>query len=119
MTIHKRRIHAIIHIATVAAGGVGTGLAKLPGADLPVLCALQQAMIIAIGHEYGCELAKTDAKHLLLTFPAGYGGKTLSSILIGWLPGFGPVIKASTAMVITETVGWTANAYFANSDTGN
>lgn len=113
----QRRIHVIIHIATVTAGGVGAGFAKLPGADMPVLCALQQAMIIAIGHEYGRDLAKTDAKHLLLTFPAGYGGKTLSGILIGWLPGFGQVIKASTAMVITETVGWTANAYFSNSDT--
>jgi uncharacterized protein (DUF697 family) len=116
MSIKKTRIHAIIHIATVTAGSVGAGFAKIPGADMPLLCALQQAMIIAIGHEYGRDLAKTDAKHLLLTFPSGYGGKALSGLLIGWLPGFGPVIKASTAMVITETVGWTANAYFANSD---
>jgi uncharacterized protein (DUF697 family) len=116
MTLKQRRVHSIIHVATLAAGSIGAGLAKLPGADMPLLCALQQAMIIAIGHEYGCELAKTDAKHLLLTFPAGYGGKALSGVLIGWVPGFGQIIKASTAMVITETVGWTANAYFAKND---
>jgi len=119
MKMKQRRIHAIIHFATLAAGGVGFGLAKLPGSDMPVLCVLQQAMIIAIGHEYGCELAKTDAKHLLFTFPAGYGGKALSGVLIGWLPGFGSLIRASTAMVITESIGWTANAYFANSDSND
>lgn len=119
MTTKQRRIHAIIHISTMVAGSVGAGLAKIPGSDMPVLCTLQSAMIIAIGHEYGCELTKTDAKHILLTFPAGYGGRALSGFLIGWFPGVGSLVKASTAMVITETVGWAANAYFANDDSSN
>ena len=110
----KKKIHAIIHTATLTAGGIGAGFAQLPGADMPVLTALQTAMIIAIGHEYGVELTKTSAKSILLTFPAGYGGQAFARYLVSWIPGYGNVIKASTAMVITETVGWTANAYFSN-----
>ena len=112
----KKKIHAIIHTATLTAGGIGAGFAQLPGADMPVLTALQTAMIIAIGHEHGIELTKTSAKSILLTFPAGYGGRALARYLIGMIPGYGNALKASTAMVMTETVGWTANAYFANSE---
>lgn len=112
MTTKSQKIHAIIHTATVTAGGIGAGLAQLPGADMPALMALQTAMIIAIGHEHGCEISKANAKSILLTFPAGYGGRALSQFLIGWIPGFGNAINASTAMAITETIGWTADAYF-------
>ena len=112
----KKKIHAIIHTATLTAGGIGAGLAQLPGADMPVLTALQTAMIIAIGQEHGVELTRTSAKSILLTFPAGYGGRAIARYLVGWIPGYGNVLKASTAMVLTETVGWTAKAYFANNE---
>ena len=81
---------------------------------MPVLTALQTAMIVAIGHEHGCEITKASAKSLLLTFPGGYGGRALSQYLIGWIPGYGNAINASTAMAITEAIGWAANAYFAS-----
>lgn len=113
MTLKIKKIHAIIHTATVTAGGIGAGLANLPGSDMPVLNALQTAMIIAIGHEHGCEITKTSARSLLLTFPGGYGGRVLSQFLTGWIPGYGNVVNASTAMMVTEAIGWTAHAYFA------
>ena len=81
---------------------------------MPVLTALQTAMIVAIGHEHGCEITKASAKSLLLTFPGGYGGRVLSQYFIAWIPGYGNAISASTAMVITEAIGWAANAYFTN-----
>jgi len=96
----------------VTAGGIGAGLAQLPGSDMPALMALQTAMIVAIGHEHGQEITKTHAKSLLLTLPAGYGGRAISQFLIGWIPGLGNVINATTAATITETIGWSANAYF-------
>ena len=117
MVSKNQKIHAIIHTTTVTAGGIGAGLAQIPGADMPVLTALQTAMIIAIGHEHGCEFSKASAKSLLLTFPGSYGGRALAQYLLGWLPGYGNVINASTAMAITETIGWTADAYFKNNDT--
>ena len=119
MITKKRRIQAIIHAATVSAGVIGSGLANLPGSDMPVLTALQTAMIIAIGHEYNCEFTKASAKSLLLTFPSGYGGRVISQCLIGWIPGYGNAVNASTAMVMTQTIGWIANAYFATGQTSN
>ena len=113
MITKKSKVHAIIHAATVSAGVVGAGLANLPGSDMPVLTALQTAMIVAIGHEHGCELTKASARSLLLTFPSGYGGRAISQYLIGWFPGYGNVVNATTAMVMTQTVGWIANEYFS------
>lgn len=112
MAKNSKKVHAIIHTASVTAGGVGAGLAQLPGADMPALVALQTAMIIAIGHEHGCELSKSKAKSILLTFPAGYAGRSVSQFLVGWIPGYGNAINASTAITITETIGWAADAYF-------
>lgn len=112
MSTKSKKIHAIIHTASVTAGGIGAGLAQLPGADMPALMALQTAMIIAIGHEHDCEITKSKAKSILLTFPAGYGGRALSQFLVGWIPGYGNAINAGTAMSITESIGWAADAYF-------
>jgi uncharacterized protein (DUF697 family) len=80
---------------------------------MPILIALQTAMIIAIGTEYGCSVTKANAKSILLTLPASYCGRAFSQYLIGWLPGYGNSIKACSAIAITESVGWAANAYFA------
>lgn len=112
MASNNKKIHAIIHTASATAGGIGAGLAQLPGSDMPVLMTLQTAMIVAIGHEHGCEITKTHAKSLLLTFPAGYGGRAISQFLIGWIPGFGNAINATTAATITESIGWAADSYF-------
>ena len=51
MATKKQKIHAIIHAASLTAGGIGSGLAQIPGADMPILMALQTAMIVAIGAE--------------------------------------------------------------------
>ena len=119
MATKNPKIHAIIHTTTLTAGGIGAGLAQIPGGDMPILMALQTAMIVAIGHEHSCSITKANAKSILLTFPAGYGGRALSQYLAGWLPGIGNLINASTAMAITETIGWTAEAYFASNEINN
>jgi len=100
----------------MTAGGIGSGLAQIPGSDMPILTSLQTAMIIAIATEHDCTITKANAKAILLTLPAGYGGRALSQFLIGWIPGYGNAINASTAMAMTETIGWIADAYFANDD---
>ena len=35
--IKKRKCHTVIHSASAAAAGVGSGLAQIPGSDSPVL----------------------------------------------------------------------------------
>ena len=83
---------------------------------MPVLMALQTAMIVAIATEYDYTITKANAKSMLLTLSAGYGGRALSQFLIGWIPGYGNAINASTAAAITETIGFAAYAYFSNAD---
>ena len=83
---------------------------------MPILMALQTALIIAIGTEHDCTITKANAKSIMLTLPAGYGGRALSQFLIGWIPGYGNAINATTAATMTEAIGWMADAYFANGD---
>ena len=116
MATRNEKTHLIIHTAALSAAGVGGGLAQIPGADMPVIMGLQTAMIIAVGNEYGATVTETAAVDLLLTFAAGMGGRFLSQLLVGWVPGLGNFINASTAASITEAIGWAANAYFSKDD---
>ena len=106
-------LHAIIHAAAVAAGGVGAGLAQLPGSDAPVLIGLQAAMVTAIAYKYGVELSHAAAVKLVMTFAATMAGRGISQWLIGWWPGVGNTINAATAASITEAVGWLTASHFA------
>ena len=115
MATKNQKVHGIIHTAAASAGAVGGGMAQIPGSDMPVIMGLQTAMIVAIANEHQFALTKTAAADLLLTFAAGYGGRAISQFFIGWIPGIGNAINASTAIAITETIGWAADAYFADS----
>ena len=110
-------VHAIIHSASVACAGVGAGLAQIPGADMPILATLQAGMIIGIAQQYNVSMTKAAAADLVMTFAASMAGRGISQVLIGWFPGVGNAINASTAAAITEAIGWAADAYFK--DEGN
>ena len=110
-------VHVIIHGASVAAGGIGAGLAQIPGADMPVLAGLQATMIMGIAQQYNVTLQKWAAADLVMTFAASMAGRGISQVLIGWFPGIGNAINASTAAALTEAIGWAADAYFK--DEGN
>ncbi len=110
-------VHVIVHGASVAAAGVGAGLAQLPGSDAPILVGIQGSMILGIAAQHGVSITKAAAADLVLTFAATMAGRGLSQVLVGWIPGLGNAINASTAAGITEAIGWAANTYFA--DPGN
>jgi len=105
-------IHAIIHAASVAAGGVGAGLAQIPGSDFPVLMTIQTGMIVAIAEHYGVSIGKTAAADLVLTFAGTMVGRGISQVLVGWIPLLGNTINAATAAGVTEAIGWAADAHF-------
>jgi uncharacterized protein (DUF697 family) len=111
-------VKKIIHMAAAAAAAVGAGLAQVPGSDAPVLVSIQTTMIIAIAQEYGVPVTKAAAADLLLTFTATAVGRGISQWLVGWIPGLGNVINASTAAALTEAVGWAADAYFREQRAG-
>lgn len=70
-------------------------------------------MIIAVAHEHGAAITKAAAADLLLTFAATDVVRGISQWLVGWVPGWGNAINATTAAGTTEAVGWAADSYFA------
>lgn len=108
----NEKVHGVIHAAAVSAGGVGAGLAQLPMADHIPITAIQVSMISAIALIHGRTIGEAGATSLLGTFSATMGGRIISQWLVGWIPGVGNAVNASTAVGITEAVGWAAHAYF-------
>ncbi|HPE67513.1 MAG TPA: hypothetical protein PK849_15120, partial [Synergistales bacterium] len=89
------------------------GLAQVPGSDAPVLAAIQADMIRDIAAYYNEEITTVRALSLVATFSATAVGRFVSQWLVGWIPGLGNAINASTAAAITEGIGWAADAYFS------
>jgi uncharacterized protein (DUF697 family) len=107
-----QQVHGVIHTASASAAGVGAGLAQIPGSDAPIIAGIQATMIMAIGAVHKVDITKAAATDLLLTFTAVMAGRGVSQLMVGWIPGFGNAINASTAAAFTEAVGWAAHAYF-------
>src|ERR1039458_4548277 len=109
MATRNQKIHGIIHVASAACAGVGAGLAQLPGSDSAVIVPIQTAMIVSIASQHGVEISKALAVELIVGFAATTGGRFLSQLFLGWIPGLGNAINASTAAGITEAIGWAAD----------
>lgn len=118
MATKNQKVAGIITTTAASAAAVGAGLAQIPGSDTPVLCTLQTGMIVAIAQVHGANITKTAAADLLLTFSAATGGRFLSQVLVGWIPGWGNTINATTAASITTAIGWAANKYFEETTEG-
>ena len=113
MATRRQKIHGIVHLASASCAAVGAGLAQLPGSDSATIVPIQTAMIVSIAHQHEVQIGKAVAIELLVGFAATTSGRFVSQLLVGWIPGFGNAINASTAAAITETIGWTADRYFA------
>lgn len=108
----KEKCHVIIHTASAAAGGVGTGLAQLPGTDSAFIIPIQITMIVSLGKVFGVHLTDSAAKGIALGMAGMYVGRTVSQFLVGWVPVFGNAINAATAVGITEAMGWAVASKF-------
>lgn len=105
--------HGIIHTASAAAAATGAGLAQLPCSDNAVITPIQLAMTVALGRVFGLELTESAAKAAMASMAGATVGRTLSQVLVGWLPGVGNAINAATAAGVTETLGWLLSEDFA------
>lgn len=101
------KCNAIIHGASVAAGGVGTGMAQIPLADNAVITPIQIGMIIALGKVFDQEVSKSAATAILGSMAASFVGRGVSQVLVGWVPLLGNAVNTATAAGITEAIGWT------------
>lgn len=102
----KTKCHAIIHSASVAAGGVGAGLAQFPGSDNALITPIQLTMTISLGKVFGVTLSESAASAAIASVAGATVGRVASQFLIGWIPGVGNAVNAATAASITEGLGW-------------
>lgn len=107
------KCHAIIHTASVSAGAVGAGLAQIPCSDNAVITPIQLAMAIGLGQVFGTELTERSAQAAVASVAGATIGRTVSQVLIGWIPAAGNIINACTAASVTETIGWMLAEGFA------
>lgn len=112
----KSRCHRIIHTAAVSAAGVGAGMAMMPSADVPIIIGIEVTMTIALGGVFGVSLTESAAKSIVLSTAGTIAGRGISQGLVGWIPGFGNVINASTAFGVVEALGWAVANDFANKE---
>lgn len=113
MTADQRsKCHAIIHTASASAAAVGAGLAQLPGSDNAAITPIQLAMTVSLGAVFGIQLTQSAAA-ALASVAAATVGRAVSQVLVGWIPGLGNAINASTAAALTESVGWLLAKEFA------
>lgn len=115
------KCQVVIHTAATAAAGIGAGLAQLPGSDNVALVAVQISMAIALGNIFNLQISDAVARGMIFTVLASMTGpvvaRTISQILIGWIPGVGNAVNAATAAGITEAIGWIlANEFYKQSE---
>lgn len=96
----------IIHAASLAAAGVGAGLAQAPCTDSAIITPIQMTMTISLGRVFGKKLSASAAKSVMATGTATMIGRTASQVAAGWVPVAGNVINAVTAAAVTEALGW-------------
>lgn len=102
----KGLCNAIIHSASVAAAAVGGGLAQIPTSDNVIITPIQLTMAVSLGKVFGITLDQSAAKAALASASAATVGRAASQVLIGWIPGAGNIINATTAITATEAIGW-------------
>ena len=102
----KSSCHKIIHTASAAAAAAAGGLAQLPGSDNAVITPIQLTMTISLAAVFDISLTKAAAAAAVASLAGSTVGRTVSQFLVGWIPGFGNAINASTAAGITEALGW-------------
>lgn len=109
----KNKCHAIIHSAATVCSGIGAGMAQIPGSDSLVIVPIQIGMIVSLGAVFGIELSECTAKASLASATATMVGRGLSQVFVGWIPGWGNALNASTAFAVTESIGWAVANDFA------
>lgn len=104
--------HAIIHSAAIACGAVA--FVPVPVADTIPITSAQVGMVVALGKVFNNKISKSDAMVLLKTLAAPLAGRSVSKIILAFVPGVGWGINGAVAFSITEILGWTVANDFAS-----
>jgi len=86
----------------------------VPGADMPILTALQMRMVLGIGACYGEKVSTDRAVELLSVLGAGFGFRAVARELLDFVPVAGWAVKSAIAYSATKALGRAADEYFAH-----
>ncbi len=98
----------IIHVASVAAGGVG--LIPIPFSDALAIAPIQAGMIYKMNDAFGVKMKDSVAASLITGLlgvtAVAQVGRTLVNGLLKFIPVVGSVAGSATAVIITEGIGF-------------
>lgn len=104
----EKKCHTAIHSAATAAGAAGA--IPIPMSDAVPITATQITMIIALGKVFGVSLSGSVAKSIAGVAVTQHAGRAIASNILKAIPGvnatIGSIVGASTAVALTETLGW-------------
>ena len=109
------RPHVVERLIDTAArrnGFIATAV-WIPGADLPILTAVQLRLVLEIGVCHGVELSPDRAVELLGVLGAGFGMRTVARELLDFVPVAGWALQGGVAYGGTRALGRAADEYFA------
>ena len=106
-------VHRLIETASRRNGLVATAV-WIPGADLPVLTAVQLRLVLQIGACHGVELSPDRAVELIGVLGAGFGLRTVAREMLDFVPVAGWAVKGGVAYGGTRALGRAADEYFAH-----
>jgi uncharacterized protein (DUF697 family) len=109
------RPYVVQHVIETASrrNGLVAAAVWIPGADLPILTAVQLRMMLQIGACYGEELSPDRAVELVSFLGAGFGLRTVARELLDFVPVAGWAVQGSVAYGGTRALGRAADEYFA------
>ncbi len=117
----KKEAQVAIHSAATAAAAVA--VTPIPFADAALLIPIQTVMIAKIYHAYGERISEGTIKGALSATTASSIGKGIVGNVFKLIPGLGTVAGAvltgSTAVAITEGLGFAIANAFENDDIDN
>lgn len=104
--LQRRRCRRIIHGTALAGGFVASGLAQIPGSDNAILVPLEILMVIGLGSVFAIRIRQSYRISIILGTAATMIGRAVSEFLVGWIPLFGNILDAATAIGVIEALGW-------------
>ncbi len=84
----------------------------IPGADLPILTAMQMRMVLKIAACHGQKVSPDRALELLSVLGAGFGFRMVARELLDVIPIAGGAVQSGVAYSGTKALGIAANEYF-------
>jgi uncharacterized protein (DUF697 family) len=86
----------------------------IPGADMPVLTAVQMRLVLSIAACYGQKISTDRALELLSVLGAGFGFRAIAREMLDFVPFAGWAVQSGVAYSGTKALGKAADEYFAH-----